>query len=201
MNGDLKNKVVLITGAGKGAGRMLAEACAERGAIIAANDVSPVNVDEVVSTIYARGGNARSYIEDVAKKVGVQVLVKSVEDELGGIDVLIYHAEVQPRASLLDMDEWDWHRVLDVNLTGAFLALQSVGRVMREKNRGVIIIITARADQSLEKDAAAYLSSKAGLVALTHQADRELNPHGIRVYGVENSSSVVEDVMAILEAQ
>jgi len=54
-------------------------------------------------------------------------LVKSVEDELGGIDTLIYHAEVQPRESLLDMDEWDWHRVLDVNLTGAFLMLQSVG--------------------------------------------------------------------------
>jgi len=65
----LKNKVIIITGAGKGAGRMLAEACADRGAIIAANDISPINVDEVVSIINARGGNARSYIEDVAKKV------------------------------------------------------------------------------------------------------------------------------------
>ena len=72
----MSDKVVLITGAGKGAGRALAEACAARGMIVAANDISPINVDEVVSGINARGGRAKSYVEDVAKKVGAQMLVK-----------------------------------------------------------------------------------------------------------------------------
>ncbi len=112
----LKDKVVLITGAGKGAGRALALAFAECGAVIAANDISPVNVELVIAEIVARGGQAKAYIEDVAKKVGAQYLVNSVEDDFGGIDILVNHAAVEPHTPLLDMDEWDWHRTLDVNL-------------------------------------------------------------------------------------
>jgi NAD(P)-dependent dehydrogenase (short-subunit alcohol dehydrogenase family) len=196
---DLKNKIVLITGAGKGAGHALAEAFAERGAFVAANDISPLNVEEVVAKITARGGKARAYIEDVAKKVGVQALVKCVEDDLGGIDILINHAAVEPHTSLLNMDEWDWHRTLDVNLTGAFLMMQSVGRVMRAKGKGAILNIVAGAGRGA--DAGAYLSSMAGLIALSHQADRELSPHGVRVYALENSADVVKDVMSTLEAK
>ena len=197
----LKDKVVLITGAGKGAGRALAEAFAERGAFVAANDISPINVDEVVAKIVARGDKARAYIEDVAKKVGVQALVKSVEDELGRIHILVNHAAVEPNTPLLAMDEWDWHRTLDVNLTGAFLMMQSMGRVMRAKGKGAILNIVAGAGRGLDakRDAGAYLSSMAGLAALSHQADLELSPHGIRVYAVENSVDVVKDVMTTLE--
>jgi NAD(P)-dependent dehydrogenase (short-subunit alcohol dehydrogenase family) len=198
---DLHGKVILISGAGKGAGRALAESLAGQGALIAANDISPVNVDEVVSKINARGGKAKSYIEDVAKKVGVQSLVKSVEDDFGGIDILINHAAVEPHASLLDMDEWDWHRTLDVNLTGAFLMIQSVGRVMREKGKGKILNLAAGTGKSLENNVGAYLSSKAGLVALSNQADRELCSYGIRVYAIENSEDVVQQVLRVLEAK
>ena len=198
---DLKDKVVLITGAGKGAGRALAQAFAERGAFVAANDISPNNVDEVVSEIIAHGGKARAYIEDIAKKVGAQALVKTVEDELGGIDILVNHAAVEPHSSLLNMDEWDWHRTLDVNLTGAFLMIQSVGRVMRAKGQGAILNIVAGAGEGSKKEAGAYLSSKAGLVELSRQADQELNPHGIRVYAIENSMDIAKDVMSTLEAK
>ncbi|HLE90550.1 MAG TPA: SDR family NAD(P)-dependent oxidoreductase, partial [Anaerolineales bacterium] len=133
----LRDKVVLITGAGRGSGRLLAQAFAEHGAIVATNDISPVNVEEVVDQIVAQGGRARAYIDDVAKKVAAQNIVKQVQDDFGSMDILINHAAVQPHVSLLDMDEWDWHRVLDVNLTGAFLMIQSVGRVMRAKGSGV----------------------------------------------------------------
>jgi NAD(P)-dependent dehydrogenase (short-subunit alcohol dehydrogenase family) len=198
---DLKDKVVLITGAGKGAGRALAEAFAQRGAFVAANDISPMNVEQLVTQIISNGGKAKAYIEDVAKKVGVQALVKSVEDELGGIDILIDHAAVEPHTSLLDMDEWDWHRTLDVNLTGAFLMMQSVGRIMRVKGRGAIFNIVAGAGEGLTKEAGAYIASKAGLAALSQQADMELSPHGIRVYTVENSDHIVSKVLSILEAK
>src|SRR5215208_1474096 len=133
------DKVVLITGAGKGSGRILAQAFAEQEAIVAANDISPVNVEEVVEQITANGGRARAYIDDVAKKVGVQNIINQVEDDFGRIDILINHAAVEPNIPVLDMDEWDWHRVLDVNLTGAFLMTQSAGRVMRAQGAGVII--------------------------------------------------------------
>ncbi len=195
----LRDKIVLVTGAGKGAGRALALAFAERGAVVAANDISPTNVDQVVAEIAAQGGQAKAYIEDVAKKVGVQYLVNSVEEDFGGIDILVNHAAVEPHMSLLDMDEWDWHRTLDVNLTGAFLMTQSVGRMMRVKGKGAILNIVTGSGKGLL--AGAYRSSMAGLAALSHQADLELSPIGIRVYVVENSENLVNDVMMVLEVK
>jgi NAD(P)-dependent dehydrogenase (short-subunit alcohol dehydrogenase family) len=196
-----KSKVVLITGAGKGSGRLLAQAFAQQGAIVAANDISPVNVEEVVSEILAQGGRAKAYVDDVAKKVAAQNIVNQVEEDFGRIDILINHATVEPHVPLLEMDEWDWHRVLDVNLTGAFLMIQSVGRVMRARGSGVILsLVTGPARD--EDRAAAFVASMQGLAGLTRQAARELRPHGIRVHLVENSrEKIVEDVFALLELQ
>ena len=198
---ELKDKVVLITGAGKGAGRALAEALAERGAFIAANDISPINVEQLVAQILANGGKAKAYVEDVVKKVGVQSLIHDVEDDLGGIDILINHAAVQPHTLLLNMDEWDWHRTLDVNLTGAFLMMQSVGRTMRAKGNGTILNIVTGTGEGLSQEAGAYIASKAGLAALSHQADKEFSLHGIRVHAVENSENIINDVLSLLEAK
>ena len=196
-----KEKVVLITGAGKGAGRRLTTAFADLGASVAANDISPVNVEELVQEINASGGNARAYIDDVAKKVGVQALVKQVEDDFGRIDILVNHAAVEPRSALLDMDEWDWHRTLDVNLTGAFLVTQSVGRMMRAQGGGVIVNLIA-ADAGVTEAGrdesplrVAFLASMAGLEAFSQQAARELAPYGVRVYAVKSNT----DVESVLE--
>ncbi|MFM8369766.1 MAG: SDR family NAD(P)-dependent oxidoreductase [Chloroflexota bacterium] len=191
---ELKDKVVLITGAGKGIGRRLAEELAAKGAIIAANDISPINVEEVVNGIRAKGGQAKAYLEDVAKKVGAQMIVKSVEDDFGTIDILVNHAAVEPHTPLLNIDEWDWHRVIDVNLTGAFLMSQTVGRVMREKSSGVIVNLVAGADEK-GKEAGAFLASKAGLDELSRQLARELNPHGVKVV----SASTFEGALKVLE--
>ena len=193
---DFNGKVVLITGAGKGSGRNLAVALAGHGAIVAANDISPLNVEELVQEINSQGGNARAYIEDVAKKVGAQALVKGVEDDFGRVDILINHASVEPKSPLLEMDEWDWHRVLDVNLTGAFLMTQSVGRVMREQGGGVIINLVAEAGRDPRNGGgesplrAAFYASMAGLEAFSEQAARELAPYGIRVHAVSTDASV-----------
>ena len=198
----LKDKVVLITGAGKGSGRLLAEAFAGRGAIVAANDISPVNVQEVVDQILAQGGRAKAYIDDVAKKVGAQSIVNQVEDDFGRIDILVNHAAVEPHVPLLDMDEWDWHRVLDVNLTGAFLMTQSAGRVMRLRASGVIINLLTGSARDERGHAAAFLASMQGLDGFTRQAARELSPYGIHVYLVENvSGKIVESVFALLDRQ
>jgi len=184
------NKVVLVTGAGKGSGKKLALAFAHHGATVAANDISPVNLEEVVQEIQAQGGNAKAYIEDVAKKIGVQALVKGVEDDFGRIDILVNHASVEPHSPLLEIDEWDWHRTLDVNLTGAFLMAQSVGRVMREGGGGVIINLITKADDHEIPMLAAFYASMAGLEAFSGQAARELAPYGIHVHAVKTDASV-----------
>ncbi len=196
---NIKDKVVLITGAGRGCGRILARAFAERGAYLAANDISPINVDEVVNEIIKNGGRAKAYIEDVAKKVGAQLIIKQVEDDFGQIDILINHAAVEPRVPLLDMDEWDWHRVLDVNLTGTFLMTQSVGRVMRAQGEGIIVnLITELTSEASGK--AAFAASMDGLRGFTQQAARELGPYGIQVHALEsNHDQIIETIFALLE--
>src|SRR5512139_3658224 len=136
---EFKDKVVLVTGAGRGAGKAIAEAFAARGAKVALNDISPVNVDEVLAQITASGGQARVYVDDVAKKVSVQAMINNLTDDWKRLDILVNCANVEPHTPLLELDEWDWHRTLDVNLTGAFLLTQSVGRGMRARASGVII--------------------------------------------------------------
>lgn len=183
MTYDYKDKAVLITGAGKGKGRALVVAFSQLGAFVAANDVSPINLDELVNR---GGGKIKAYTEDVAKKVAIQSIIKQVEDDFGRIDILINHAAVEPRSPLLDMDEWDWHRVLDVNLTGAFLATQSVGRVMRAQASGVIVNLISVSTSPIKepRNNAAYMTSMYGLIALTRAAATELAPFGIHVHAI-----------------
>jgi NAD(P)-dependent dehydrogenase (short-subunit alcohol dehydrogenase family) len=93
------------------------------------------------------------------------------------------------------MDEWDWHRTIDVNLSGAFFVMQQAGRVMREQGGGVIVNIGANRSH-VQAHRAAYLASKEGLLCLTRVAARELAAYNIRVHGVcpgEVNARVVND--------
>ena len=182
---EFDNQVVLITGAGRGIGRAIAEAFAAQGASIAANDINPVSLDETVACITAAGGRARDYVFDVAKRMPIQGLVSQVLDDWGRIDILINNAAVEPHASLLEMDEWDFHRTLDVNLAGPFFTMQLAGRAMREQGGGVMVNIASIAGRAHGlKDRSAYVASKMGLIGLTREAARELAAYNIRVNAV-----------------
>ncbi len=177
---DFAGKIVLITGAGKGTGRRVAETFAAQGATVAVNDVSPVNLDETVAHILASGGQVKAFVEDIAKKMPIQTLLNSVLDNFGRIDILVNCAEAEPEKAVLEMDDWDWQRTLDVNLNGPFLLTQSVGRIMKENGGGVIVHVGERAKGPERR--AAYFASKAGLAALSALAAYELSEFGIRVY-------------------
>lgn len=181
---DFDGKVVLITGAGRGSGRQLAEAFAKQGASLALNDISPQNVEALAADLTLHGHKAKAYVEDISKKMSMQAMAKQVEDDFGSIDILINHAMVEPHMALLKMDEWDWHRTLDVNLTGAFLAMQTVGRIMRDKGGGVIINLASLSEGTITLDRAAYVTSIFGVVGLTRQAARELFSDHIRVHAL-----------------
>jgi NAD(P)-dependent dehydrogenase (short-subunit alcohol dehydrogenase family) len=183
--GEFEGKVVLVTGAGRGIGRAIAEAFAARSARVAANDITPVNLDETVRRITAAGGLCKGFVFDVAAKMPVQAMIEEIRDAWQRIDILINNAGVEPHASILEMDEWDWRRTLDVNLSGPFFTTQSVGRVMQAQGGGIIVNVASIAGRAHGlKDRAAYVSSKMGLVGLTHEAARELAAYNIRVNAV-----------------
>jgi len=185
-------KIILVTGAGKGAGRKIAQAFAARGAVIAANDISPINLDTVVDEINAAGGRARAYVHDVAKKVDVQAMVNTVTDDFGRIDILVNCAHVEPRTSLINMDEWDLHRVFEVNAIGTLLMMQSVARVMRTQEGGVIVNVVKTTDDS----PVSFIASRAGIAAMTRRATDELGEHGIHIFAITDENPV-DAVLAV----
>jgi 3-oxoacyl-[acyl-carrier protein] reductase len=179
------DQVVLITGAGRGIGQAMAEAFAAQGAIVAANDINPVNLDETVQRITTAGGHARGYVFDVAKRMPINGLISQVLEDWGRIDILVNNAAVEPHASILEMDEWDFHRTLDVNLAGPFFTMQLAGRAMREQGGGIMINIGSIAGRAHGlPGCAAYIASKMGLIGLTREAAREFAAYNIRVNAV-----------------
>ncbi len=182
---NFEGKVVLITGAGRGIGRELAAAFAARGAMVAANDITPVNLDQTVEQISSTGGRIKDFVTDISKKMPVQAMVSRILDEWGRIDILVNNAGVEPHSPLLDLDAWDWQRTIDVNLSGAFFTTQTVGRVMREQGGGIIVNIASIAGRAHGlKDRSAYVASKMGLIGLTRESARELAAYNIRVNAV-----------------
>lgn len=182
---EFQDKVILITGAGRGIGRAIALGFAGQGAIVAANDISPMGLDLTVSQIQEAGGRAKAYVFDVAKRIPVEAMLNEILDDFDSLDILINNAGVEPHAPILDMDEWDWHRTIDVNLGGPFFTMQQAGRRMREKGGGVIVNIASIAGRAHGlRDRAAYVASKTGLIGLTHEAAREFAPYNIRVNAV-----------------
>jgi NAD(P)-dependent dehydrogenase (short-subunit alcohol dehydrogenase family) len=179
---SFKDQVVLVSGAGKGIGRALALAFARGGARVAANDLTPANLDGTLERIAAEGGAARAYLADVAKSLPVQTMVKQVQEDWGRIDILINNSGVAPQAPLLDMDEWDWQRTLEVNLSGPWWLIQAVGHVMQAQGGGVMLNLAGKPDWLLSlQERSAYLTSQYGLIGLTLAAAQELKPYHIRI--------------------
>jgi NAD(P)-dependent dehydrogenase (short-subunit alcohol dehydrogenase family) len=186
----MNSPIILITGAGRPAGQNLAEALAGRGAIIAAVDINPLGLDACLERVKSAGGKGKDYAFDATKRLPVVALVQSVLDDWGRIDVLINASEADPQATLFTLDEWDFHRALDVNLAGPFLLMQRVGQVMKEQGRGLIINVGAGPDAG----ALAYRVGKAALAALTEAVVQELAGSGIQVLWVEAGDELTEKV-------
>jgi len=182
---SLKGKVAIVTGAGQGIGAAIAIELAVAGAKVAVNDINPDRAERVASQIRQGSGLSVAIQADVSNKFHCVNLVEKTRAEWGQVDILVNSASVQPVASVLKMDEWDWARCLDVNLKGTFFMSQLCGRVMADENKdrgGVIINIssTAGLEASLSLRAA-YCASQAGIMGFTRECAREFAPYGIRV--------------------
>ena len=183
---QLAGKVALVTGAQQGIGRATALAFAEAGADVAVNWLDNAEAaEQIAESIRTTGRRVLTVQANVARHAQVERMVKTVEDGLGRIDVLVNNAGVFPRVPCLELSEDDWDYVLDVNLKGSFFCAQLAAKSMVAAGRqGAIINLTSGAAYRGSPRGVHYCASKGGVLSMTRQMALELAPHKIRVNAI-----------------
>jgi len=191
--GVLKGKVAIITGAGRGIGKAIALRFAKEGADIVICDIVSENIEAVSQEVMDLGCSPLVVKTDVSIKKDVENLVLTTINRFKKIDILVNNAGILLRASLLEMTEEDWDKVLDINLKGAFLCTQAVAKYMVKKKSGRIINMSSSAGLgTADEFLASYGAAKAGLIELTKVTARALGRYGITVTAIAPGTVLTE---------
>ena len=180
---NMKEKVVLITGASSGIGRATAEAFAAKGAHIVVAARRKKELDTLVTSIEAMGGKASAIKTDVSSSKSVAQMVAHTLEVFGRLDYAINNAGIEGKLNgITDLSEDDWDQVLDINLKGTFLCMKYEARAMLNLGHGGAIVNIGSVNSFLGfPTGSAYVTSKHGLIGLTTSVSAELGPKGIRV--------------------
>lgn len=180
----LASKNALVTGAGEGIGREIALALAHAGARVMTNDLNPDRASQTARLINESLGEGRAlkWQADVSNKLLAGPMIESFRETFGAIDILVNAAGVEKQGELFNLDEWEWRRIMDVNINGTFFMSQLVGRVMSDQGGGCILNIASTAGHPHPRPASAgYSTSKAAVIAMTKEFSQEFAPDGVRV--------------------
>jgi glucose 1-dehydrogenase len=179
----MKDRSVLVTGAGSGIGQAVAIAMAREGGLVTLADIDGAAV-KVTSAMLPDTDRCQTVICDVTDAASVAAAVSASTSWQGKLDVTVNCAGVLARSPILDLSEEEWDRVIDVNLKGTFLVGQASGRQMAQQTAGVIINISSTQAEVANADSAHYTASKGGVRALTKALAVGLAEFGIRVNAV-----------------
>jgi gluconate 5-dehydrogenase len=182
---DIAGRVALVTGSGQGIGKALAQGLAEAGCTVVLNGRNPDKLEATrTELIAATGANVAAQAFDVTDPQQVEQGIAAVETTVGPLDIVVNNTGAQHRTPLVDFADADWYRLLETNLTSAFLVGREAARRMTPRGRGKIINICSVQSETVRPGIAPYSATKGGLKMLTKGMCADLGPAGIQVNGL-----------------
>ncbi|MGH8832709.1 MAG: SDR family oxidoreductase [Polaromonas sp.] len=193
-HGLLRGKSVLVTAAaGAGIGFAVAKRAAEEGCrALFVSDVHERRLNEAVAAIKGETGlqAVHGQLCDVSQEAQVQALIDAAEAQLEGIDVLVNNAGLGTSKRIVEMGDDEWHKVIDVTLTGTFRVTRAALKVMQPRGRGVIVNNASVLGWRAQTEQAHYAAAKAGVMAFTRCAAMEAAEFGVRINAVAPSIAI-----------
>ena len=180
----LDRQVALVTGGGRGLGRVLAEALAGEGMAVAITGRDVASLNAGARSLRSLGARALAFPADVTDPEAVDDVVERVVEELGPVDVLVNNAGITEHGPLWESDPEEWWRVVEVNLRGPFLCSRAVLPSMVSRSHGRIVNVSSGVGNGPSADQSAYSVSKAGLTRFTDSLAVQAAPHGVWVFAI-----------------
>jgi short-subunit dehydrogenase len=176
---DLKGKVVLITGAARGMGKLHAHAFAREGCRVVLTDIGEEELRKTAGEMQEAGYDVYSYIQDISSREGCFKLAEKVEDEVGSVDVLINNAAVATNETVLDTSESAYRRITEVNYLGQVWMLQAFVPQMVKRGSGHVVNICSMAGKVAVPNLGPYCATKFALIGITDSLRQELKGSGV----------------------
>ncbi|CAM3353169.1 3-ketoacyl-ACP reductase [Saccharibacillus brassicae] len=186
---ELKNQTAVITGAGKGIGRAIAEALAAEGVHLGLIARTASDLESLKSELSEKYGvNVFVHAADVSARADIEAAIHTLHEQLGAIDILINNAGIGSFGKLVEMDPDEWEQIIRVNLMGAYYATRAALPFMIEQNGGNILNVASTAGERGFATGSAYCASKAGLIAMGEAVMQEVRKSNIRVVTLNPST-------------
>ncbi|MRS20481.1 SDR family oxidoreductase [Enterobacteriaceae bacterium RIT692] len=182
---NLSGKTALITGSTRGLGFAYAQGLAQAGAKVLLNGTRQEHMDTALEQLQKQGFDARGFLFNVADEAAIEVVFQQLDEESIHVDIVINNAGIQFRKPMLELALSDWQRVLDVNLTSAFLVSRAAAKRMVQRQRGgKIINIGSLTSEAARPTVAPYTAAKGGIKLLTKSMAAEWAPFKIQTNGI-----------------
>lgn len=194
-----RSRVALITGAGSGIGRAIAERLAKNGEQVVVNDLKGEAAEEVVARIKGSGGEAAAAPGDVSDPEAVEQIMAAVRDAYGSPEILVNNAGFLQQKRFADLTVEDFDRMIAVHLRGTFLCTRAVLPEMLSRGGGIVVNVASQLGQIGGIELCHYSAAKAGIIGLTKSLAREVSAQGVRVNAVAPGPINTELILGLSE--
>jgi gluconate 5-dehydrogenase len=181
---SLEGCTALVTGSSRGLGKAIAQGLGEAGAALVINGVDAQRCEDTAAELRSKGFKARALAFDVTDEASVVAAIEALDAEGVEVDILVNNAGIQLRKPLVELTSAEWHKVIDTNLTSAFLVAREVAKRMLPRGRGKIINIGSLMSGLARPTIAPYTAAKGGIKLLTQSMTAEWAPHGIQANAI-----------------